>query len=184
MNVGQVLDKEEIKKEQAKTVQFGRVGKELDKVRKQHEAYQHKLDKRQKKLKTLGAKVAEDGADEGISLSTALFVSPPSVSLYLVDTTTAAASASYVPIGAKSGRTLLQRLQGKLFSSLLGESYAAIRASSGASVEGFTVSVIDRISELQTSDANKHRKSKALVDVRKSLEGLGLRYTEDELKKI
>ena len=117
-------------------------------------------------------------------LSAALFVSTPKPSLYVVDATTTTASSSYVPIGAKSGRTLLQRLQSKLSSSLLADAYIQLRADSGASVEGFTVGVIDRISELQTSEANKHRKTKALVDVRKSLEELGLRYTEDELHKL
>ena len=184
MNVGQVLDREEAKKEKEKAVHFGRAGKEMEKVRKQHTVYQQKLEKRRQKLEALGAKSADDAVEEGISLSAALFVSPPIASLYFVDANTAAASSSYVPIGAKSGRTLLQRLQSKLSSSLLGDAYINLRAYSGASVEGFTVSVIDRISELQTSEANKHRKAKALVDVRKSLEGLGLRYTEDELKKL
>ena len=186
MNVAAVIDKEEGRREQQKTVDLGRVGREVDRVTAQHEQLRVAEQRRQEKLQAMDVAVQALDDESVPPLSSALFTAPPPVQLYLVaEVDSTLLSSVQVPLTtkARSVLSIFTRMQRLLSSSVLHSSYVESRARSGAAVEGFTVSVIERIRSLQSSDANRHRKMKALVDVRKALEGLGLRYTEEDIGK-
>ena len=188
MNVGTVIGQEEERRAQEKTVDLGKVGRELDRVRKQHDLHQAAADKRQRQtVDAAGAVPAQSQMGDAVPLSSALYTAPPPVELYLAEASASSEVSAAVTVQSSSKtRSLLsifQKTQRLLSSSVLSPEYVALRARSGGAVEGFTVEVIERIRQLQATDANRHRKAKALMDVRKSLEGLGLRYTDDAINK-
>ena len=185
MNVATVIDREEDRRAREKTVDLGKVGRDVDRSKKIHQQYHAAQQKKEEQLQALGVSVHGRGEEE-TSLSIALFTLPPPVSMYVVDPASVSSDMSSVMVGSDKPRSVLSifhKMQRLLSTSMLNSDYSAIRRQSGAAVEGFTVEVIDRIRSLQSSDANRHRKMKALVDVRKSLEGLGLRYTEEDINK-
>ena len=185
MNVAAVINKEEDRREREKTVDLGRVGREVDRVQAQRELLRVAEERRQTKLPAMAVDVPVAEAEQ-LPLSSALFTQPPPVSLYVVQSVDSQVLSSVPLPSAAKPRTLqsiFTKMQRLLSSSVFHPSYVSSRARSGAAVEGFTVELIARIRSLQSSEANRHRKMKALVDVRKTLEALGLRYTEEDISK-